>query len=191
VVPGSIVNASLTSGVVLNTNIADGQITLSKLAPRQIGTNVGVGGFAVSQDSLIQNSGIVGVFQVAKLSVTIATTGRPVYVGLIASTNSSNVSYNDNNSNFRGGYIQFSGGNPDNDPYAFPQFVRDSTNIISSQVVQSFGGNVNEIYVTLPASAFNAVDFPPAGNHTYSFQINNVQPCSIFVQECQLVVYEL
>jgi hypothetical protein len=69
VLPGSIVNASLASGIV----------TLTNLAPRPIGTNVSVGGIAVGGKISVGNACCESFPQ---FSITITTVGRPVLVFL-------------------------------------------------------------------------------------------------------------
>ena len=170
VVPGSIATASLGTNIIQTTNIADGTITLTKLAPRPTGTNVGVGGLAISgscgQAFNVNSNDFVDV---SNLAVTLATTGRPVFVGLIAdgSTNSAYLEA----STAGGGAIFFAA------------IVRDSTNTVA--ISQGRGYSTYRA----PPGVVYTVDTPSFGSHTYKVQAYAGNQGN--VSNVRLIAYEL
>jgi len=156
VTPASIVNASLTPGLV----------TLTNLAPRQIGTNVGVGGIAVSLPSGTQQYDGTAFQNISNMSVTIQTTGRPVLAFLgPPGTNTISTPYATPSS-----YMMFNMNTIGQD-YFILQLVRDSGQpdqaVIASQIGTGSGSQAAVGYPT----PFMVTDFlPPPGQHTYQLQ---------------------
>lgn len=73
-----------TNSAFVNTNnIVNQSVTQGKLAPRAIGLNVdpGIGGVAISSPITFSASGNANI-NVPGLTVTLTTTGRPVFIGL-------------------------------------------------------------------------------------------------------------
>lgn len=190
VVPGSITAASIAAGGVQTTNIAPGVVTIAQLASRPVGTNVSIGGIGLSQDSGDQVFSYLGqngpVQMVTNLNITITTVGHPVYVGLIGSTN---VAVNGTSSWIEGTFTGL-GGNVDYYVYIY----RDSTIISEQQCTVSGATDLGDLM--LPVSAFNTIDLPPSGIHTYSVGVfpsgsaGENSPPVIEVKECNLVAFE-
>ena len=81
---GAISASQLAPGAVLARNLGTGIVTLTNLAPREVGTNVPAGGVARSEPF----SGPLVVGKITRLSVQIASTGRPVWISLVADSSS-------------------------------------------------------------------------------------------------------
>ena len=130
-----------------------------------------------SSSGTFVHTGNIAITDVTNLSVTITTTGRPVFVGLI-SDGSSNYSYlsvvdNQITINFEG------------------YFYRDATNI-SLQVLDQRLASASIQGSGTPVSTFNYIDVPAAGTYTYKFAIRNSytsQTC--YVYRAKLITYEL
>jgi len=144
VLPGSITTASL----------ATNSVTLTNLAPRVVGSSVSLGGFAISASSGNYFTAATG--DVPNLAVTITTSGRPVFVGLIP----------DGSANL--GSIVCTRQNASTDLVA--AFIRDS-NLISYhyQANQVQGGQTD--YFDLPPGCYYYLDSAPPGVHTYTFRL--------------------
>jgi hypothetical protein len=162
VIPHSIVNASLTPALVLTTNLGDGQVTLSKLAPRQIGTNVGVGGVALSLPLVYDDLTATAFQDVSNLAVTIQTTGRPVLAMIVPSL--SNNYSNTPATTPDGGFVftPNSGAN-----YGFFRLVRDNG---ASALTVRFGTGSGSAVQTGYSTVVTFLDIPPAGSHDYKLQ---------------------
>jgi len=176
VVPGSITTASLATGAV----------TLTQLAPRQTLTNVvGVGGVAVSLGCDSQycppNDARTDV---TNLTITITTTGRPVFLSLVGYANPDTGP----------SYLFAQGSWSGVDTRAFPNvlFLRGSSVVDYAQfgltvVINSFVGMYE------PPSAFHTVDMPPAGVWTYTVQGEGLSTgaATLTFHNVRLVAYEL
>jgi hypothetical protein len=114
--------------------------------------------------------------------VTITTTGRPVYVGLISS---SSVATNGTSSwigAVGNGALQYQAS-------LFVIFLRDSNIAASFQQTVTSGGT--GMSLNSAASAFNTIDVAPAGTHTYTVQVSPANGTANEVKSCRLVAYEL
>lgn len=148
-------------------------VTQDLLAPRATGTTVGVGGVAISGSSGAYSNGSPTPVDVTNLSVTITTTGRPVAIILTADGSGSQA----NIGSSRG----------TNNTIGFFNIVRGASTI-SSSIIQSVipAGSV-QIYSPPGSVAFT--DVVGAGTYTYKLQAYALG--TVFIQFCQLVVYEL
>jgi hypothetical protein len=183
VLPGSIVTASLAQGAVQASNIAPGavqtanialnSVTWANLASRPIGTNVGVGGVAISVSC--------GTYPptYANLVVQIVTSGRPVYVGLISdqsAVQTGDCSFID---------VGSGGGNAGTTTMSF---VRDQTVIATANAIIGINADgTADNTVVMPPGSFNTIDLPAAGTHTYSVTVAGQG----YVCRTQLAVFEL
>jgi hypothetical protein len=79
---------NISNQTITNTQITPQTITQSLLAPKTAGSAVGVGGFGISASALFTTTSSSYV-DVTNLTLTITTTGRPVFIGLISSSSSS------------------------------------------------------------------------------------------------------
>jgi hypothetical protein len=155
-------------GKIPGTKLAEGTVTLTNLAARQIGTNVGVGGMALSTDSGLQTFSGTGIYDVPNLTVSITTSGRPVWVGLIGGTNFTNLVAQVTVSSSPGAYIRF----------------LDGTNLIHRAPCASAHAT--------PSTAFQFLHFPPAGTRSYNVQIEYLASgSSTTVEATRLVAFEL
>lgn len=132
---------------------------------RTVSTTVGAGGVAISLGSGTASSSSATLTDVNNLTVTITTTGRPVYFGLIP----------DPANNFALTGIRGTSG-------GYLVAVRGTTQI---------GYFVNATSTGTPAGSVNLVDPVGAGTYTYKLQYANFNSTAVIVDGCKLVVYEL
>lgn len=193
VLPGSITTASIAvgaiqslniaTGAIQSTNIASGAVTSGQLAPPQVGTNVGLGGFAVSASSAGWSSPTPSSFTVVpNLTVTIATTGRPVLVMLLADTQTNSDQYS---------FIDAARADGDaNYPALYMQLLRNG-----QQIAQVFNQeNENGLYSFLGTPYQVFLDLPPAGTtNTYSLSVMSVgaNGAPLEVNYYRLVAFEI
>lgn len=178
---------SVAPGSVGTSALAFGAVQLQNLASRTISTNstpqnpVAIGGIAFSQSSGYQEIGSIQV--VAPLSVTITTSGRPVFVGLVSDgLGPSGNGYN--------GYVGVTAAAHGNTGFATYTILRDSIPLCTYTCSGSFPGDVNP-GVSVPASAVSTVDgAPSAGTHTYSFSAEGKKGAAI-MSGVRIIAYEL
>lgn len=166
-----------SADTIASAMTSTGANTIATTRTRSTGTTVGVGGVAISNSSSNFTSGSSSYVDVTNLTVTITTSGRPVFVGLIqdGSIFTSNLqSYNaagtSNTTTFK--------------------IVRDSTDIsISLLNSQSVGSTTSGL--TVPPSALYSIDAVGAGTYVYKVQGKITSGASFAVQYAKLVAYEL
>jgi len=190
IVAGSIDPSDLVRGSVGTLQLAIGGVAQSNLAPRQTGTNVvGPGGVAISLDTgnVTYNVGSAAV-DVTNLTVTITTTGRPVFVGLMGTYKPGLASL-----------IQVGSTAPSGVGYvmvnATLSFLRGAQVVDQSQL-GAFSQPISAGYsiaVTACPSSYHAIDTTvPAGTYTYNVQCWPVGPQAfIWFNYVRLVAYEL
>ena len=170
------------STIEVSSNIVqvkDGGITPQKLSPlgQQISANIANGA----------SSGSVGVFaDIASMSVTITTTGRPVFIGVIGGDPNAD-------SNIGAYFSPFSGSS--GAPSVAYRFIRGATPLARhSLMVNANTDNAVDKYVMLPANLFH-IDTPSAGTYTYKLQgatLNtNVGNATFIATNIKLIAYEL
>lgn len=122
---------------------------------------------------------------VTNLSVSITTTGKPVYIGLIydtAQTVSGVVEANDNGSGTN--FVLDMG----------IKILRGATTIYTTQIYDSSFSN-NVVRITLPLGLVNTIDVPSAGTYTYKMQVNAVTgggfATQARVRHAKLIAYEI
>jgi hypothetical protein len=170
VVPGAITGVSLAQGAVQTANIAAGAVSWTNLAPRQAGASVGAGGVAVSQSC--------GNNVTANLAVTIATSGRPVFVGLMPDSSGSTA------------YVYASSPSQGAGFGWTASIARDSTAIGTLGVSMSaYYPWATDVAEEMPVTTIQTIDFPPAGSHTYSLRFAGSGLGG--VNNCVLVAFEL
>ncbi|MGO8926300.1 MAG: hypothetical protein ACLQU3_05340 [Limisphaerales bacterium] len=189
---GQIANSTIGSnqiapGSIGTLQLAIGSVTQSNLAPRLVmtATNLTPGGVVMSA-SLGQQAVAGGTTNdLTNLTVTIATTGRPVFVGLVAAPNASYscISLESKYSSFPG--------YPVNWAHGLVIFVRGGTNVIAN-LTAGFDAGSSDFNAYWPPSAFQVIDFPPAGTNTYKVRASADQnSADIIVQYVSLIAYEL
>lgn len=160
------------TGGITTAKIADQNVTQAKLALRTVSSTAPAGGVATS-GSVSQSYGTGVTNQaISGLSVSLVTTGRPVFVGLI---DDGAGSLGDASS------IRSNGGGA-----SFFQIFRGGTQLTFSTV--SAGSNA----ASLPPSSLSVLDYPTAGTYTYSVSITGAGGAgTIGVSRVVLIAYEL
>jgi hypothetical protein len=166
------VAAGLPASVIVNNSITE-----SKMAPLSIGTPELINA-SVTQPKRAalgqQISGSSGNFantnagttvDVPNMSVTITTTGRPVWVGVQSVNNTGTPSFitTTATANFN--------------------IVRDNVTTIA---VYQLEGNLQ-----IPSSSIYIIDVPSAATHTYKLTLTNVNASNAEIDQAVLVAYEL
>lgn len=133
-------------------------------------------GQQISADSGLFSTHSTTPVDVTNLSVTITTTGRPVWIGLISSNPMSGDSVVESISTV-------------GDPSA-TIIILNGSSVIStyrSEIVASSASRVS-----LPSSVISTIDTPSAGTYTYKIQVNtSTASNSVQVQNTKLIAYEL
>jgi hypothetical protein len=148
------------------------------------GTDPGVGGMSICTSSGSYSMTSNTPAQITNQSLVLTTSGRPVYIGLIAdgTTNESYIEAYSNNS----GSISVDGR---------VQFYRDGTGLGPMVLEQSgiFGtGSVNSSTITLPPSSFNSIDAGAnASAHTYTCKVSFDTGTGMNVNYVKMIAYEL
>ena len=155
-----------------------GTIPLSKLAQRPVGTNVGAGGIAVSEEFNSPAVMTTSITPIA-LQVQLRSTGRPTWVGLISGTNGLPYANIESQTTHDGGIRV--------------HFLRNGVTIATPQMmIQAFGASGMVFHA--PLSVFQCLDLvPPAGvTNIYSVSLqsfeNNDQ---VNLNNVRLVAFEL
>jgi hypothetical protein len=156
-------------GTVATDGIADGAVTQAKRAAlgQQISSS-GSGVFTTTSTSAVD---------VTNLSVTITTTGRPVYIGLIHDSSISSLSY-------------IGCSDLDNGCQSEVKILRDAT-LISNSFLWSQSVGSSTSFHMVPTSSVNHIDTPAAGTYTYKIQTLAGSGDTAHVIYAKLVAYEL
>ena len=187
VTAAQIAFATITSNQIANQTISAAQIARNSIssdrfAPRPVGASVPIGGIARSSSSEIFNTSELSYVDVPNLVLTIVTTGRPVFVGLIPDENTNdapNDVYFPGNSGFVGAW-----GPTINSAYGGNfLLVREGAEIAKWSIAAVK-------YVYSPASTVHTIDFPPARTNTYQLRARSVHG-TVIVNRSRLVAYEL
>lgn len=165
---GNIATGNIAAFGVATSNIANGAVTNIKLADANIKFSVGSGSTTLD--------GAYDLLQVANLSTTITTVGRPVRISLQTSGDTTTCAI----SPTKLGYVAFTGAGGEAYLYA----LRDSSTTMASFL------STNTLY--RDCSAYSYTDQPAAGTYTYSIKATgNGASSGIQVCNCKLVVYEM
>lgn len=138
---------------------------------RATGTTVAVGGVAVSASSSTFRTTSASSTPVTNLTVTLATSGRPVFVGLMA-----------NETGHTGSFVE----TEVNSQTFLLSFLRGGTPI-SELFYETQNGAANYI----PCSSFSTVDLVAAGTYTYTVNVTSDGTNGVKVQYTKLIAYEL
>jgi hypothetical protein len=173
---------------LMAASVANGSVTLDKLASRPVGTNVPVGGIAVSETIIsLTITNASNFVAIPTLTITLATTGRPVFVGLTCGTNT-------NEFGVKGSHIEIS------DPSTGVCCIQ--AEILFTRNGQRIGGQVFRSDTTappanrnriIPSSSVSHLDLTaPAGSNTYSVGvILNPAGARFWLVNARLVAFEL
>lgn len=165
----AVTTAKIADSNVTTAKLADGAVTQAKRAAlgQQISINVT---FNTSSTTLVDAT---------NLTVTITTTGRPVFIGMIpGSTSGSNVQWSTNGTagTSSGGAIEIQ---------------RDSTTVVNFSM-NSTGASATFLGGTSTVSAFQTIDVPAAGTYVYKIQSRaNAATGTFNISNAKLVAYEL
>lgn len=136
---------------------------------RSTGTTVGTGGVAISNIVSSFSTTSISPVDVTNLSVTITTSGRPVYVGLMD------------------GLMGISAGTSGG--CVFNVLLLRGSTAISISGIAINATTFNELVI--PTSSMNFVDVIGAGTYTYKAQISVASGATGIVENAYLIAYEL
>lgn len=186
-----LTDANIAPKSLTNASIANGTITQQLLQPRATGTTVPTGGVGISISSTTVTKTSTSYTNIdngtTNLTVTITTTGRPVWVGFlpVQGDNDSLVQINNNTST----QAALNG---------FIAFLNNGTIIASNNIV-------TQLQLASPANVFNLVGIPPSsfscldmtvngvpGTYTYTAQAKvSGAGAQMTIINMQLVAYEI
>lgn len=183
---GSVSTQKIRDKSVTAVKLADGSVTAEKIAADAITSAIAPGSITSTMlasinkqaSSNINATGLSTAQDISASSVTITTTGRPVFVVLVPNdTGPTGISV----SNTSGTGLAT----------AAVQLKRDGT-AIAGFYLQSSGSAAN-IAIQVPAGCIAYFDSPAAGAHTYLLRLNSLAAgTTVFsIQNCQLVVWQL
>lgn len=166
----NVTTAKIADSNVTTAKIADGAVTQAKRAALGQQISSASGSFSVTSNTLTD---------ITNLSVTITTTGRPVFIGMIGNGSSSSSVAIETSSIANAGVIAFDRGGT----------------VVSRQLFGPTGNLSGTSSPTFdyPCSSFSYIEVPSAGTYTYKAQAayNVVLADTIYVTNCKLVAYEL
>lgn len=145
---------------------------------RATGTTVGAGGVAISGSSGNFTTTSSSAVDITNLSITITTSGRPVFVGFM----------DDYAATGQVASIGVSKGATATEASGNITLYRDAT-AISSTNMDSYSTGI--VILKIPPGSVSMIDAVAAGTYTYKAQANAVSPTTTAVSYCKLVVYEL
>jgi hypothetical protein len=184
--PLSIDASKITTGT-LDTARIDAD-SVANARTRSTGTTVSAGNVAISESSNSFNTSSQPRVDVTNLSVTITTSGRPIFIGCVP-----------DNSGIQGSGINLrrnlvTTGNAQGTIF----LVRgDSTTVfsipLSVRAEAVVSGSSDQSGTSITPLSFGTIDVQPAGTYTYKMQVNNASPniSTISVTRCKLLAYEL
>ncbi len=180
----AIYKVNLVNGLNDPTGIANRRVR-SALSVSTSAITVLAGGVAISNSSGTFNSSSSTYVDVTNLSVTITTTGRPIFIGLISDGTGTN----------HYATLQAIGTvDADNGAGAYFNICRDGTEIATTLVATTCkvaSNGVRAIYV--PAGALTHIDTSAAGTYTFKVQTkrSTTGAGSALCYYAKLVAYEL
>ncbi len=165
----SVSTAKIVDANVTTAKILDANITQAKMAARATGTTVAAGGVALSASCGTYTNVSTGYLDVTNLTVTITTTGRPVFIGLISD-----------------GSGQESTGlsAPNASNFAYFKILRGAS------VVGNYAFGFGAAFYSSPGAEIKTIDFPAAGTYTYKLQAR-VTGSTLGVNYMKMIAYEL
>lgn len=175
-----------TPFALMSQSVADGSVSMPKLAPRF--TNVVNGVVDVGGVALSPTTGPVNTAQIIQtiqtLTVTIQTSGRPVAVFLTndGTGQNANLAMRTPDAGFDGGWVG-----------ASVNVEREGIYVAGGMFYFETGTPGRRLWVGLPPSAVFGMDMPPAGKHTYRLVVKNLDggPGFLTLHSVKLVAFEL
>lgn len=167
---------NLTIEIVSNNlQLKNQGITQAKLAPRATGSTVPAGGVGTAAQSVTYSISGSSESDVPGMVVVITTTGRPVHVGIMATSGNNSLVEATRTSNT---------------PRVRVGFSRDNSTFFGYGEISVFTNAVAQV-IQVPGSSFSAIDFVAAGTYTYRVRLNAASGTDATIAGCTLVVYEL
>jgi hypothetical protein len=159
---GSITSSAIADGTIASQDLADGAVTFEKLASRAVSSDAPVHGVALSPAVPDREYTGTAIREVPELTVTLATSGRPVIVFLTAAGHAETSLPNVTASAL--------GSLRNGTPYttSYVRITRDGVHLVT-QVLQSPASSGAGIKV--PPGCIQFIDTPPAGTHTYKIYV--------------------
>jgi hypothetical protein len=162
--------ADITAAAVTTAKIADGNVTQAKRAALGQQVSASCGTFFTTSAFFVN---------VTNLSVTITTTGRPVWVGLMSDGGGAGSSIYAESSIYQA--------------FMRTRFLRSGTEVAQFALIIQQGGSgsiVTNTYV--PSSSANHIDVVGAGTYTYTVQIRaDTASTTAGLANAKLIAYEL
>lgn len=160
-----------------------GTIPFAKLTRREVGTNVGVGGVALSLSSgsgQWNSQTPTTPTAITNLRVSIETRGGPVL--LFLSSGSPNLA----------AFIGVQDNGNDGVALMHVELLRDGESAgIYWQKHEDYNSGGNDPDIQVAPSTFKWIDHPPAGAHTYVIRAWNTDTGSTYARNIRLVAFEL
>jgi hypothetical protein len=159
-------------------------VTQGLLAPRTVSATGPLGGIALSSSCGTFSTSSTSVVNVTNLSVTLVTSGRPVFVGLINDGNGTNPDF-----------VQIASTSGILNGESSVLFLNGSTVISKSNLQDVGASNAGTLSNGIPASAFSMIDLTVNGSPgTYTYKVQAIVAAanqSISIQYATLIAYEL
>lgn len=178
-----IPTGGISDSAVTTAKIADSNITTNKLAANSVtqAKRAALGHQLSSSSGSFSTSNITAT-DITNLSVTITTTGRPVFIGLIHDENTTN------SPNQGCGLFAESSGSVTSVVGTF--YILEGSTVISYTYLRNDGSSSNrKIYV--PCSSLWTIRVPAAGTYTYKVQASASASTSVGAAYSKLIAYEL
>lgn len=155
------------------TQLADGSVTNPKLAALNVQISASSGVYVTNTPTFSN---------VTNLSVTLTTSGRPVFVGLI----------HDGTGALTGSYIQGTSTSAGTAATTFISMLRGATQIYGTQIEAQVGGASLLPEIIIPVTSVYQIDTPTAGTYTYVVKMRPFTGSSIATMaNAKLIAYEL
>lgn len=182
ILDANVTTAKIADANVTTAKIADANVTIAKMAPvpsstpAPSATPAPAGSIAFSASSASFATSSASAVDVTGLSVSIVTTGRPVYVGLTPESGASH------------GYVSMSDSSSAGTGHVL--LLRDGVSIYSTTIGASASG-ATAVTAYMPASSIHMVDLPSAGTYTYKVRVYGDGGDQVSVNATKLVAFEL
>lgn len=196
---GSVTTPKLADGSVTTAKLADDSVTTDKIDEDAVRTpNIQNGavtqlkraalGQQISSSSDAFSTATSGSdVDITNLSVTITTTGRPVFISLIQD---GSATFSRVGAIYNPGALVINGGTA----WAI-KFKRDGTTICTLPSTCDLALNsaiIDNVSATVPPSSFVHIDLPSAGTYTYKASIyGEFSTSTYYAERLKLVVFEL
>lgn len=167
---GSVTTIKLADGSVTTAKIADANVTKAKLAAL---------GQQISSSSGNFQTGSTSDIAITNLSVSITTTGRPVFIGLKTDSTT-------------GGLLGVGGSGSTGNVTANIKIRRGGTVISAQKIIHVIPTAGSPMAIYVPISSINTIDTPAAGTYTYDvYVICSGTNVNFEIDSAKLVVFEL